>query len=76
MSAPKWAAGMQMIGPGIYAKDKQIHLDMGSIAAALQVPLTPEFEAMIHEVVVEAINTVYGGQPGFQGVELIKEFTQ
>jgi hypothetical protein len=42
MSAPRWAAGMQKIGPGLYVDAREaLHVDAAEICEAHGIPPTP-----------------------------------
>jgi hypothetical protein len=50
MRTPKWAVGMQKIGPGVYVdKDRALHLDEAGFAEHLGVPYTRETQRVIQE---------------------------
>ena len=61
MSAPKWAVGMQKIGPGIYAdKTAAIHLDEAELCEHMRVPCTPENAEVLRRAAIEAVRRVWG----------------
>lgn len=55
-TTPKWAVGMQKLGPGIYFKEdtKQIHVSEAELCEHFGVPYTPENVKIIEEAVREA----------------------
>jgi hypothetical protein len=70
MSAPRWAVGMQKLGPGVYADGRgALHVKLSEICHHLGVPCTPRNQEIAQRAAEEAIRKTFGAMPSTTIVE-------
>jgi hypothetical protein len=70
MSAPKWAKGMQKVGPGIYVRGRELHVSHEEIAAHLGMPLTADTRALIERCAIDAVREAFPDSPPIEITEV------
>lgn len=69
MAAPKWAVGMEKLGPGIYVKDRELHFSGRELCEYFRVPYNEENCRKLERAALRAIRNTFGQTPPVVSVE-------